>query len=171
MLCVCPACSATSSPAVLAITERRSNYQRAQSTMQFYNYQGDNGVQKSQYAGKTPACLAGDHVTTGNRRHPPPPPEQYCSETTISFRAAFLTRLLRDPQPVRILFSPSCQIVHREQGGSKNVEWWGGPRIGLENTIKDVTAHRSSLTVFLTRPPTARPQPCSIWTHSRSAKY
>nr|XP_023695779.1 plakophilin-4-like isoform X1 [Paramormyrops kingsleyae] len=45
------ACSATSSPAVLAITERRSNYQRTQSTMQFYNYQGDNGVHKSQYAG------------------------------------------------------------------------------------------------------------------------
>uniref|UniRef100_A0A665VZ05 Plakophilin 4 n=1 Tax=Echeneis naucrates TaxID=173247 RepID=A0A665VZ05_ECHNA len=40
-----PATSATSSPAMLGIKEHRDtikDYQRAQSTMQFYNYQGDN---------------------------------------------------------------------------------------------------------------------------------
>ncbi|XP_063070100.1 plakophilin-4-like isoform X2 [Engraulis encrasicolus] len=43
--------SATSSPAMLGIKEQRSDYPRAQSTMQFYNYQGDNNVHKNQYAG------------------------------------------------------------------------------------------------------------------------
>ncbi|XP_033843340.1 plakophilin-4 isoform X2 [Periophthalmus magnuspinnatus] len=49
-----PAASATSSPAVLGIKERRDtlrDYQRAQSTMQFYSYQGENSVPKNQYTG------------------------------------------------------------------------------------------------------------------------
>ncbi|XP_047456271.1 plakophilin-4 isoform X3 [Mugil cephalus] len=49
-----PAASATSSPAMLGIKEHRDtirDYQRAQSTMQFYNYQGDNGIHKKQYTG------------------------------------------------------------------------------------------------------------------------
>ncbi|XP_071769823.1 plakophilin-4-like isoform X3 [Centroberyx gerrardi] len=49
-----PAGSATSSPAMLGIKEHREiirDYQRAQSTMQFYNYQGDNNVHKNQYTG------------------------------------------------------------------------------------------------------------------------
>ncbi|CAL9690329.1 unnamed protein product [Knipowitschia caucasica] len=45
-----PAASATSSPAMLGIKERR-DHQRAQSTMQFYSNQGDNSVHKSQYTG------------------------------------------------------------------------------------------------------------------------
>ncbi|XP_026150564.1 plakophilin-4 isoform X8 [Mastacembelus armatus] len=47
-----PAASATSSPAMLGIKEHRDSirdYQRAQSTMQFYNYQGDNTIHKKQY--------------------------------------------------------------------------------------------------------------------------
>ncbi|XP_028846516.1 plakophilin-4-like isoform X5 [Denticeps clupeoides] len=44
--------SATSSPAVLGITEQRSDYKRApQTSMQFYSYQGDNSVHKNQYTG------------------------------------------------------------------------------------------------------------------------
>ncbi|KAJ8394536.1 hypothetical protein AAFF_G00045460 [Aldrovandia affinis] len=43
--------SATSSPAMLGIREPRSDYQRTQSSMQFYNYQGDSNVHKSQYTG------------------------------------------------------------------------------------------------------------------------
>uniref|UniRef100_A0A7N8X2N5 Plakophilin 4 n=1 Tax=Mastacembelus armatus TaxID=205130 RepID=A0A7N8X2N5_9TELE len=46
--------SATSSPAMLGIKEHRDSirdYQRAQSTMQFYNYQGDNTIHKKQYTG------------------------------------------------------------------------------------------------------------------------
>nr|XP_015214231.1 PREDICTED: plakophilin-4 isoform X3 [Lepisosteus oculatus] len=43
--------SATSSPALLGIKEQRSDYQRTQPSMQFYNYQGDNNVHKSQYTG------------------------------------------------------------------------------------------------------------------------
>uniref|UniRef100_A0A668A6L0 Plakophilin 4 n=2 Tax=Myripristis murdjan TaxID=586833 RepID=A0A668A6L0_9TELE len=46
--------SATSSPAMLGLKEHRDiirDYQRAQSTMQFYNYQGDNNVHKKQYTG------------------------------------------------------------------------------------------------------------------------
>ncbi|XP_031413982.1 plakophilin-4 isoform X3 [Clupea harengus] len=43
--------SATSSPAILGIKEQRSDYQRAPSTMQFYNYQGDNNVHKNQHTG------------------------------------------------------------------------------------------------------------------------
>nr|XP_020450488.1 plakophilin-4 isoform X2 [Monopterus albus] len=49
-----PAASATSSPAILGIKEHRDNsrdYPRAQSTMQFYNYQGDSSVHKKQYTG------------------------------------------------------------------------------------------------------------------------
>uniref|UniRef100_A0A672I5L1 Plakophilin 4 n=1 Tax=Salarias fasciatus TaxID=181472 RepID=A0A672I5L1_SALFA len=49
-----PAASATSSPAMLGIKEHRDtirDYQRAQSTMQFYNYQGDNSIHKKQYLG------------------------------------------------------------------------------------------------------------------------
>ncbi|KAF1382494.1 hypothetical protein PFLUV_G00144370 [Perca fluviatilis] len=49
-----PAVSATSSPAMLGIKEHRDtirDYQRAQSTMQFYNYQGDNSIHKKQYTG------------------------------------------------------------------------------------------------------------------------
>ncbi|XP_032385720.1 plakophilin-4 isoform X5 [Etheostoma spectabile] len=49
-----PAVSATSSPAMLGIKEHRDtirDYQRAQSTMQFYNYQGDNSIHKKQYKG------------------------------------------------------------------------------------------------------------------------
>ncbi|XP_058509929.1 plakophilin-4-like isoform X10 [Solea solea] len=49
-----PAASATSSPAMLAIKEHRDiikDYQRAQSTMQFYNFQGDNSIHKNQYTG------------------------------------------------------------------------------------------------------------------------
>ncbi|XP_034417704.1 plakophilin-4-like isoform X2 [Cyclopterus lumpus] len=48
------AASATSSPAMLGMKEHRDNvvdYQRAQSTMQFYNYQGDNSIHKKQYTG------------------------------------------------------------------------------------------------------------------------
>lgn len=44
-----------SSPAMLGIKEHRDtirDYQRAQSTMQFYNYQGDNTIHKKQYTGK-----------------------------------------------------------------------------------------------------------------------
>ena len=44
--------SATSSPAMLGIKEHRSDYHRAQSTMQFYKNQGDNNVHKYQYTGK-----------------------------------------------------------------------------------------------------------------------
>ncbi|XP_039613381.1 plakophilin-4 isoform X1 [Polypterus senegalus] len=43
--------SATSSPALLGIKEQRSDYQRTQPTMQFYNYQGDNNVHKGVYTG------------------------------------------------------------------------------------------------------------------------
>ncbi|XP_064167571.1 plakophilin-4-like [Anguilla rostrata] len=43
--------SATSSPAMLGIKEHRSDYQRTKSSMQFYNYQGDNSIHKSQYTG------------------------------------------------------------------------------------------------------------------------
>ncbi|XP_019910350.1 plakophilin-4 isoform X2 [Esox lucius] len=43
--------SVTSSPAMLGIKENPSDYQRAQSTMQFYNNQGDNNVHKYQYTG------------------------------------------------------------------------------------------------------------------------
>ncbi|KAG5833845.1 hypothetical protein ANANG_G00280220 [Anguilla anguilla] len=43
--------SATSSPAMLGIKEHRSDYQRTKSSMQFYNYQGDNNIHKSQYTG------------------------------------------------------------------------------------------------------------------------
>uniref|UniRef100_A0AAX7VAK7 Plakophilin 4 n=1 Tax=Astatotilapia calliptera TaxID=8154 RepID=A0AAX7VAK7_ASTCA len=49
-----PAASATSSPALLGIREHRDtirDYQRAQSTMQFSNYQGDNSIHKKQYTG------------------------------------------------------------------------------------------------------------------------
>ncbi|KAM6934320.1 LOW QUALITY PROTEIN: plakophilin-4-like [Xenentodon cancila] len=49
-----PAASATSSPAMLGIKEHRDtirDYQRAQSTMQFYNYQGDSSNPKKQYTG------------------------------------------------------------------------------------------------------------------------
>ncbi|XP_030613838.1 plakophilin-4 isoform X2 [Archocentrus centrarchus] len=49
-----PAASATSSPAMLGIREHRDtirDYQRAQSTMQFSNYQGDNSIHKKQYTG------------------------------------------------------------------------------------------------------------------------
>ncbi|XP_042350640.1 plakophilin-4 isoform X1 [Plectropomus leopardus] len=49
-----PAASATSSPAMLGIKEHRDtirDYQRAQSTMQFYNYHGDNSIHKNQYTG------------------------------------------------------------------------------------------------------------------------
>lgn len=49
-----PAASATSSPAMLGIKERRDtirDYQRAPSTMQFYSYQGDDSVHKNQYTG------------------------------------------------------------------------------------------------------------------------
>ncbi|XP_045062489.1 plakophilin-4-like isoform X1 [Coregonus clupeaformis] len=43
--------STTSSPAMLGIKEHRSDYQRAQSTMQFYKNQGDNNVHKYRYTG------------------------------------------------------------------------------------------------------------------------
>ncbi|KAM4731923.1 plakophilin-4-like isoform 2-T2 [Anableps anableps] len=49
-----PAASATSSPAMLGIKEHRGSirdYQRAQSTMQFYNYQGDCSIHRKQYTG------------------------------------------------------------------------------------------------------------------------
>ncbi|XP_068559868.1 plakophilin-4-like isoform X3 [Cebidichthys violaceus] len=49
-----PAASATSSPAMLGIKEHRDtirDYQRAQSTMQFYNHHGDNNIHKKQYTG------------------------------------------------------------------------------------------------------------------------
>uniref|UniRef100_A0A665VZL5 Plakophilin 4 n=2 Tax=Echeneis naucrates TaxID=173247 RepID=A0A665VZL5_ECHNA len=55
-----PATSATSSPAMLGIKEHRDtikDYQRAQSTMQFYNYQGDNSIHKSQYTGTQTVLL------------------------------------------------------------------------------------------------------------------
>ncbi|KAK6485129.1 plakophilin-4-like isoform X1 [Huso huso] len=43
--------SATSSPALLGIKEQRSDYQRTQPSMQFYNYQGDNNIHKGVYTG------------------------------------------------------------------------------------------------------------------------
>ncbi|KAL4636220.1 plakophilin-4 isoform X6 [Arapaima gigas] len=43
--------STTSSPAMLGIKEHRSNYQKTQSAMQFYNYQGDGNANKYQYTG------------------------------------------------------------------------------------------------------------------------
>ncbi|XP_068184941.1 plakophilin-4-like isoform X2 [Antennarius striatus] len=49
-----PAASAMSSPAMLGAREHRDtirDYQRAQSTMQFYNYHGDNSIHKKQYTG------------------------------------------------------------------------------------------------------------------------
>ncbi|XP_037831904.1 plakophilin-4 isoform X2 [Kryptolebias marmoratus] len=49
-----PATSATSSPAMLGIKEHRDtirDYQRPQSTMQFYNYQGDGSIHRKQYTG------------------------------------------------------------------------------------------------------------------------
>uniref|UniRef100_A0A8C4DVV3 Plakophilin 4 n=1 Tax=Dicentrarchus labrax TaxID=13489 RepID=A0A8C4DVV3_DICLA len=51
--------SATSSPAMLGIKEHRDtirDYQRAQSTMQFYNYQGDNSIHKK-HSSQPPTCL------------------------------------------------------------------------------------------------------------------
>ncbi|XP_035506792.1 plakophilin-4 isoform X5 [Scophthalmus maximus] len=48
------AASATSSPAILGIKEHRDtikDYQRAQSTMQFYNFHGDSSIHKNQYTG------------------------------------------------------------------------------------------------------------------------
>ncbi|XP_029559195.1 plakophilin-4 isoform X2 [Salmo trutta] len=55
--------SATSSPAILGIEEHRSDYQRAPSTMQFYNNQGDNNVHKYQYtgSGKPPPYYIGSY--------------------------------------------------------------------------------------------------------------
>lgn len=56
---MCPplsaAASAMSSPAMLGGKDHRDtirDYQRAQSTMQFYNYQGESGVHKKQFTGK-----------------------------------------------------------------------------------------------------------------------
>ncbi|XP_037542865.1 plakophilin-4 [Nematolebias whitei] len=49
-----PATSATSSPAMLGVTEHRDtirDYQRPQSTMQLYNYQGDGSIHRKQYTG------------------------------------------------------------------------------------------------------------------------
>ncbi|KAM9709135.1 LOW QUALITY PROTEIN: plakophilin-4-like [Menidia menidia] len=49
-----PAASATSSPAMLGIKEHRDtirSYQRAPSTMQFSNYQGDSSIHRKQYTG------------------------------------------------------------------------------------------------------------------------
>uniref|UniRef100_A0A1A8KLL5 Armadillo repeat gene deleted in velocardiofacial syndrome b n=1 Tax=Nothobranchius kuhntae TaxID=321403 RepID=A0A1A8KLL5_NOTKU len=49
-----PAASATSSPAMLGVKEHRDtirDYQRPQSTMQFYNYQGDGSIHRKQYTG------------------------------------------------------------------------------------------------------------------------
>ncbi|XP_061925952.1 plakophilin-4-like isoform X1 [Entelurus aequoreus] len=49
-----PAASAMSSPAMLGVRDHRDtvrDYQRAPSTMQFYNYQVDNSIHKSQYTG------------------------------------------------------------------------------------------------------------------------
>uniref|UniRef100_A0AAQ4NQ73 Plakophilin 4 n=1 Tax=Gasterosteus aculeatus aculeatus TaxID=481459 RepID=A0AAQ4NQ73_GASAC len=49
-----PAASATSSPAMLGMKEHRDtirDYHREPSTMQFYNYQGDNTIHKNQYTG------------------------------------------------------------------------------------------------------------------------
>ncbi|XP_075896455.1 plakophilin-4-like isoform X6 [Nelusetta ayraudi] len=49
-----PAPSTMSSPAMLGIKEHRDSirdYQRAQSAMQFYNYQGDGTIHKKQYTG------------------------------------------------------------------------------------------------------------------------
>ncbi|XP_003961987.2 plakophilin-4 isoform X4 [Takifugu rubripes] len=49
-----PAASAMSSPAMLGVKDRRDtirDYQRAQSTMQFYNYQGESGAHKKQFTG------------------------------------------------------------------------------------------------------------------------
>ncbi|XP_066542256.1 plakophilin-4-like isoform X2 [Hoplias malabaricus] len=45
--------SATSSPAMLGIKEQRSDYQRTQSSMQFYNYQGENSVHKTPHTGSS----------------------------------------------------------------------------------------------------------------------
>uniref|UniRef100_A0A8C6VYW4 Plakophilin 4 n=1 Tax=Nothobranchius furzeri TaxID=105023 RepID=A0A8C6VYW4_NOTFU len=45
---------ATSSPAMLGVKEHRDtirDYQRPQSTMQFYNYQGDGSIHRKQYTG------------------------------------------------------------------------------------------------------------------------
>ncbi|XP_041720489.1 plakophilin-4 isoform X3 [Coregonus clupeaformis] len=55
--------SATSSPAMLGIKEHRSDYQRAPSTMQFCNNQGDNNVHKYQYtgSGKPPPYYIGSY--------------------------------------------------------------------------------------------------------------
>lgn len=51
-MCFSPAAgSTTSSPAVLGIKEQRSDYQRTQQPMQFYNYQGDSSVHKTPYTG------------------------------------------------------------------------------------------------------------------------
>ncbi|KAM9487401.1 plakophilin-4-like isoform 1-T1 [Clarias gariepinus] len=43
--------STTSSPAVLGIKEQRSDYQRTQPPMQFYNHQGDSSAHKTPYTG------------------------------------------------------------------------------------------------------------------------
>lgn len=55
---MCPlvpaAASAVSSPALLGAKDHRDpirDYQRAQSTMQFYNYPGESGVHKKHYTG------------------------------------------------------------------------------------------------------------------------
>ncbi|TSL54355.1 Plakophilin-4 [Bagarius yarrelli] len=45
--------STTSSPAVLGIKEQRSDYQRTQPPMQYYNYQADGGVHKAPYTDET----------------------------------------------------------------------------------------------------------------------
>uniref|UniRef100_A0A3Q1K5Z3 Plakophilin 4 n=1 Tax=Anabas testudineus TaxID=64144 RepID=A0A3Q1K5Z3_ANATE len=73
-----PAASATSSPAMLGIKEHRDSvrdYQRVQSTMQFYNYQGDNNIHKNQYTGtqqctdlKFPQAVA-NHIPVHQSQH------------------------------------------------------------------------------------------------------
>uniref|UniRef100_A0AAQ5YR80 Plakophilin 4 n=1 Tax=Amphiprion ocellaris TaxID=80972 RepID=A0AAQ5YR80_AMPOC len=64
--------SATSSPAMLGIKEHRDtirDYQRAQSTMQFYNYQGDNSIHKKQYTG-THLKVIGSRISLINHSLP-----------------------------------------------------------------------------------------------------
>ncbi|XP_046902293.1 plakophilin-4-like isoform X2 [Hypomesus transpacificus] len=75
--------SATSSPAVLGIKEQRSDYQRTQPTMQFYNYQGDNNVHKGQHTGSgkpSPYYIASYSSPTRVEARRPQPQQVYYSE-------------------------------------------------------------------------------------------
>ncbi|XP_052004207.1 plakophilin-4-like isoform X2 [Xyrauchen texanus] len=63
--------STTSSPAVLGIKEQHADNQKTQSPMQFYNYQGENGINKNTGSAKVPQFNMGPYTSPsreGSRR-------------------------------------------------------------------------------------------------------